>query len=445
MLEKNKNLIVKNLSVLLLYLIVIICLIINPRGLLSPDPIVQFYQALTSCYNDWHPPIMAFLWKKLFDVFKIPSILYYFHLALFLIGTLLIIKFLKRKSILLSIFFIIILSIVCFYERFIFYIWKDTGMFCSNLVIIGIVLLLPYLKNLKLKYFLCFVGIILNFYVMGIRANTVFSGLIMITLLLSNFSNNLLKSTIIGFLIWLGTIFSINLITYDYLKSEKFYPIRYIMVSDIYQICYRNNNDLPLFLQGYNYSKKNMTVFYDNIPNINKYVIEKIVNIPGGPELRSALLTQQNIYKISKEDLKFYIEKHKKIDMIQVETSYKLIKEYWFKIILENPITFLKIKIKYFIGLIGIPMICLMFINLILQYIYSIKRKNIKQLLIYLSSCFYLWPYFIFNASYDYRYITYCVLIEVFMFVYIVYTNIEEVFEKIKKLKFIEREWMDEK
>ena len=34
-------------------------------GVITPDSVVQYEQALTGRYDDWHPPVTAWLWRQL--------------------------------------------------------------------------------------------------------------------------------------------------------------------------------------------------------------------------------------------------------------------------------------------------------------------------------------------------------------------------------------------
>ncbi len=52
-------------------------------GLLEPDSLEQFQQAQTGRFTDWHPPIMALLWRGLDALYFGPQPLFLLHLALF--------------------------------------------------------------------------------------------------------------------------------------------------------------------------------------------------------------------------------------------------------------------------------------------------------------------------------------------------------------------------
>ena len=59
------------------------CVIAYYPGLLEPDSLDQFAQAQTGHFDDWHPPIMALLWRALNQIHNGPQPLFMVHLALF--------------------------------------------------------------------------------------------------------------------------------------------------------------------------------------------------------------------------------------------------------------------------------------------------------------------------------------------------------------------------
>lgn len=55
-------------------------------GLFTPDSMIQFEQAQSGAFSDWHPPAMAALWRALLIIHRGPEPLFLLHLALFWIG-----------------------------------------------------------------------------------------------------------------------------------------------------------------------------------------------------------------------------------------------------------------------------------------------------------------------------------------------------------------------
>ena len=435
---------IKNMDILILILGILNSVFIKNTGLFSSDPKVQLYQAIINYYNDWHPPMMGFVWNKLNNIFGKMDTLYWVHIVIFFSGAFFIMLYIRKKSLYMSLVFLIVITIISYKESLLFQLWKDTGMYVVYIFIIGISLNMEKLKNKYIKLILLGISYILLFYSISIRANSVFSGIIMIFLLFYSFKKELLKSLIISTILWLGILGVNYYFIYEYLHTKKLYPIKYIMISDIYQISYRTNKNIPEFLRGSNYSEEREKEIFENNPNINKYIrYDKLLIKLVGENLLSSAKKNYDKQNLNERDLEEYISNYQNLNDKEILENYNLIKNYWFNLIKENPIMFIKIKIKFFINLVGgLEFIFLMMLNLILQYFYSFKKKKIKQLLIYMSSCFYLWPYLIFNSSYDYRYIAYCILVEIFMFIYIIYTNFEDISNQILLLKKKEKEIM---
>lgn len=85
-------------------------------GFLSVDSFIQLTQALSGEYKDWHPPLMAFIWKSLIDnTGAISSML-----------------LLQNSFLILSLFFVTY-----------FYLQKKVSAFFSSLIIFPIFLLSP--------------------------------------------------------------------------------------------------------------------------------------------------------------------------------------------------------------------------------------------------------------------------------------------------------------
>jgi hypothetical protein len=55
-------------------------------GVMRPDAISQYEQAITSRYSDWHPPVMAWWWARIDMLGPGPASMLYFHLLLYGLG-----------------------------------------------------------------------------------------------------------------------------------------------------------------------------------------------------------------------------------------------------------------------------------------------------------------------------------------------------------------------
>lgn len=144
------------------FLIAGLCCLIFYPGIFSNDSFDQINQAITSKYNNWHPPIMAILMHYLYKpfgvggIFILHQILYWLAWALFFD-----VVFQKRKIIYLTTgfftpFFLISLTV-----------WKDTGMMIS--LFLSFTLLYHFFTYRK--YIVLFPVIILLFYAVSVRTN----------------------------------------------------------------------------------------------------------------------------------------------------------------------------------------------------------------------------------------------------------------------------------
>lgn len=422
MLSKSKKLyLLKNVNVIGIGIFIIIILL-GPHALFSPDTKWQYKQLVGNVYSDWHPPIMAYFWKFLISIFRIKTILWYFHFIFFLIGSYLISEYLKKKSILISILFLILVFVFSYYGGTIKYIWKDTGTLSSYLFVIGVLINFKENDKLILKLFKGIICLVFIFYAQAIRSNVIFVSIPLICFVYYNFFENKIKCILITLLTWVIFIISINFISYNYLKAQKLYPVTYIMTSDIIQISKRLNKEIPNFLKTKYYEKEEFSEKYRNQPNINQYLVNS-KNLNG--KYKSMVKNSHYFYR-------FQLKKDKKI----YQNNYINLKEYWLGLIRNHPILFLKIKLKYFIKLLCFIFFPLVILNFFIKLYESIKKKiEIKVLLIYLSSICYLYPYFIFNTSYDFRYIAYPLIVECTLFIIFLYDNLDDILKFLKKIK----------
>lgn len=135
-------------------------------GFMSPDSLNQFQQASTNVYSDWHPPIMAWVWRQLNYVFVPPSGLLFLQIALlwwavYLLALEFISSKLKFGVLLLLPFFPSILSISGV-------LWKDVQMAFALLTVFA----LSYVKQRGSTIFLI---VLLLLYATSLRSNAIFA------------------------------------------------------------------------------------------------------------------------------------------------------------------------------------------------------------------------------------------------------------------------------
>jgi hypothetical protein len=135
-------------------------------GFMSPDSLAQYQQASVNVYSDWHPPIMAWVWRILSFVFVPPSGLLFFQMIL-LWGSiyLLALEFISTR------FKVWILVLLPFFPSILTIsgvLWKDVQMAFALLTIFA----LNYVKRQKLIFVFT---LLLVFYAVSLRMNAFFA------------------------------------------------------------------------------------------------------------------------------------------------------------------------------------------------------------------------------------------------------------------------------
>ena len=134
-------------------------------GFMSPDSFDQFVQAVSGQYQDWHPPIMSFLWSVLLLILPNQTGILIFHMLLewcalwILIGGV--------ESVIAQWLFVL-LPLFPWIFGITGVIWKDVGMAFSLLLSIAIM-------RRKSSVWLALPTIILLIYALCVRTNAVFA------------------------------------------------------------------------------------------------------------------------------------------------------------------------------------------------------------------------------------------------------------------------------
>ncbi len=134
-------------------------------GSMSFDSDQQFQQALSGTYEDWHPPIMAWLWHNLLWIKKGPQPMLFFHVGMFWLGLFLIwYRFAQKKR-----YAYLIVPLLGFLPSVISMmgvIWKDIGLGSSLVLVVGLLVF-----NHRYKKLSAFLILILLFYGTAVRHN----------------------------------------------------------------------------------------------------------------------------------------------------------------------------------------------------------------------------------------------------------------------------------
>ncbi|HWA20867.1 MAG TPA: hypothetical protein VG735_00565 [Caulobacterales bacterium] len=96
-------------------------------GLFTPDSMDQFEQSQSGHFTDWHPPVMAMLWRAFNFIHVGPELLFGFHLALFWIGVWAIGDGLTRRGLAYGALFPLI-GLLPFVFNYLGLLWKDVAV-----------------------------------------------------------------------------------------------------------------------------------------------------------------------------------------------------------------------------------------------------------------------------------------------------------------------------
>lgn len=99
-------------------------------GLFTPDSLMQFAQAQSGQFADWHPPIMAAVWRLLMVVYHGPQPLFLLHLALFWSGAFAVADALERRGAAWAAWFPLV-GFLPFVFNYLGVLWKDVALASS--------------------------------------------------------------------------------------------------------------------------------------------------------------------------------------------------------------------------------------------------------------------------------------------------------------------------
>jgi hypothetical protein len=107
-------------------------------GGMSVDSYLQFAQATKGIYNDWHPPLMAFIWRQLYSyVWSDRSVIIVFHAGMFATGLALLTAATSRSYLqMLAIFWFVALLPPVFIQHA--QAWKDAATVAGTMLAFGL-------------------------------------------------------------------------------------------------------------------------------------------------------------------------------------------------------------------------------------------------------------------------------------------------------------------
>lgn len=229
------------------------------------DPATQYVQAMSGVYGDWHPPMMAALWKSIVIIFRDKlgydttgrGVIWGWHTGLVWIGIGAILHSGKslwssrhRKGVSrLFVFAIPLLLVGVLYTDLLHAtraITKDTGMLGSYFIATGV--LLNWNEKFPWNWIFSCLFLFFLFYGTALRHNAVFAVIPLLLwfvwLLFPKLSFS--KLACLSLLLWIGMLGSIHYVNYCLLKTVKLYPLQERFIADIFYLnAFTDKFELP--------------------------------------------------------------------------------------------------------------------------------------------------------------------------------------------------------
>jgi len=282
---------------------------------MSPDSILQYSQALSNQYTDWHPPFMAAMWH-IFVRFHSPSPMLILQVGILWISLALIVKSLKEVR---GAKYIYLVGLVPWVSNFSGVIWKDVWMADLFLAVFAAITLSEKKERLS-KRLLLYISIFLSIVAILFRHNAIFSALPFFIY----FATEKSKKNSLGaryrfvfvaifclFLLGFSLIVR-NVIDYKILNAKKTYPENAFMIDDLSYLSIKQNRSL--------------------IPGISFDSIESCSDYLSGLDPYSGKISCLQ----------------KQSDWISSNLSQKSLSIFWIKQIMKNPISYTKFRILNF-------------------------------------------------------------------------------------------------
>lgn len=391
-------------------------------GFMSPDSFDQYRQSITHQYNDWHPPVMAFVWSLLNNIYQGPQVMLCFQLAMLWTACYFFSSAISSKvwqAVILMVF-----GLSPFFQNFAGYIIKDTQMAFSWLLTIA--LLFHFVtQNKQVNIFVSIVSLLLLLYGALLRPNAItgYMPLVILWVWLVFHKYKFLTKSFAVISIFLLTVTVQKGIPY-LLNAEKQYAENKLFLHDLTGI-YKNTGDnvFPqvLFQQKQfdttYLSQKYHTATFDDIwwnpdgvlllPDTNEVVTNEIKTA-----WLKAIKTHPDVYLKNRADgFLYYLRIKQRSDFYCNYYTYMYPdpNEYGFTPKYEN--FFYRIYHEMFVAQKGLfymkAWFWLLVNTLLLVFIPVFKDKQVRLIYacIILSGVLYKMPdLFIYQSDTDYRY-----------------------------------------
>ncbi len=206
-------------------------------GFMSPDSIYQFEQSQANSYNDWHPPVMAYVWH-LFSGFKSPAPMLLIQQAVLWTSLYLIYRGLDTQRYRNLVFLV---GLFPWISNFSGVIWKD--VWTTNLLLLVFALLFRFKAKLEQNTLLITViSLCLLLLAVSFRHNAFFSAAPFLFYISSLLAKHLgqgkrllmvTTSLVMALFFLLGIMRAIDYFDYKVLETTKTYPENSFMIDDL--------------------------------------------------------------------------------------------------------------------------------------------------------------------------------------------------------------------
>jgi hypothetical protein len=205
-------------------------------GFMSADSLAQYAASKSLLFDDWHPPIMSWVWSILNLFFQGPEGLLYFHLSFLWLG--LYIWFLRYRDQKYS-WLILIIGFLPWVINFSGVLWKDVGMAFSLLLFAG----LGVSERTPARGVL---ALMLLFYAVNIRHNAIFAVIPIVALVVGRWFVGASKLRMITLTVatLVGIVALGNAFNYKVLRTYKSNPLNQVLVDDLSYLSLINKKSL---------------------------------------------------------------------------------------------------------------------------------------------------------------------------------------------------------
>tara|TARA_R110002050_G_scaffold70425_2_gene151793 strand:+ start:17548 stop:18855 length:1308 start_codon:yes stop_codon:yes gene_type:complete len=215
-------------------------LIVFWPGVMRPDSVMQFQQALQGNYSDHHPPLMAFYWGLLNAIYPGPGLLLMTQMLLLWGAALIFVRLFKDSK--LKWYYVLVPLFPPIFG-YAFFILKDVGFTLCFLMSVAI-LVYHDLKNKRLSVWINAALFILLFYGTAVKfqAKFILPFIILWWAVLQNNKNiyHLILKTVLA-----GSLFFISITSFErYLNTKQEHSWQYVKLYDLAGISLDINKNL---------------------------------------------------------------------------------------------------------------------------------------------------------------------------------------------------------